>query len=777
MPSRAPKPDDPILAVLDVGVIVQDSSTRVLYANAAAARLLGVSVEQAVARDSYDPRWVVTRPDGTPFPTEQLPVFEAVRSAQPVRGVVMAVQRPAGDQVWLRVDAIPLLDAAKSPSVIVMMLTDITSDVQVRVELQQRNTALDEDARLRTAEVERLQRDLDLSESTYSSVLRAMAEGIAVHAVEGAILFANPAAERILGLTIDQMQGRYAVDPAWTLTDSRGEPLAPAAIPSEITRRTGQSQRNVVLGVQTTQGERRWLSVNTDAIGTLDADGFCMVVATFTDITVERDALSAAEAGRQRLLRLTEALPGAVFELLVAADGSTSVPYASALLAGITGSAPSDPFANARPDDRERLRVEVATAAATCSPIDVEFQVVATGREARELRLRAGPPTETPLGSLFGALLMDVTESRRIERALRETQRREGMGLMAAGIAHNFNNMLAAILPNLERLRTDVVESLRAEVDDAYTATQAATELVRQLMMLARREQPDPPAPVDLRSVADEIVSLCRRTFDRRIHVSVRSVGEPLIVLGRRAELQQVLLNLCLNARDAMGGTTAPVLTLDLGRRGHDVVVSIADNGVGMTDVELSQLGNPFFTTKAPGKGTGLGVATAIGILRDFGGTLSWQSTLGAGTTFTITLPANAELVGASAPLRTAEPVAAKRGRALVVDDEEIVRRSLTRTLTRLGFEVVQAEGGARALALLNDGPAVDVALLDQSMPGMSGTELFFAIRQCWPTLPVLIVSGIDASIIPTDAYTGSLLKPFDTSRLSATLDALMRQE
>ncbi len=774
MPSRAPKPDDPILAVLDVGVIVQDSSTKLLYANAAAARLLGVSVEQAVARDSYDPRWVVSRPDGTPFATEQLPVFEALRSAQPVRGVVMAVQRPAGDQSWLRVDAIPLLDAAQSPSAVVMVLTDITTDVQARVELQRRNTALDEDARLRTAEMERLQRDLDLSESTYSSVLRAMAEGIAVHGVDGAILFANPAAERILGLTIDQMQGRYSVDPAWHLTDSRGEPLAPSAIPSEITRRTGQSQRNVVLGVQTPQGERRWLSVNTDAIDPLDADGFCMVVATFTDITSERLALGAAEAGRQRLLRLTEALPGAVFELLVAPDGSTSIPYASAQLVGITGASPNDPFANARPDDRERLRNEIAAAAATRASIDVEFQVQAATGEARDLRLRASPPSVTPDGALFGALLMDVTESRRIERALRETQRREGMGLMAAGIAHNFNNMLAAILPNLERLRTDVVDALRAEVDDAYTATLAATELVRQLMMLTRREQPDPPSAVDIRGVADDIISLCRRTFDRRIQVSVRAPDEPLVVLGRRAELQQVLLNLCLNARDAMAGTAAPVLQLDLERRGDDVVITIADNGVGMTDTELAQLGNPFFTTKAPGQGTGLGVATAIGIVRDFGGSVSWRSTLGTGTTFIVTLPAHHAPVAASAALRPSQAAPAKRGRALIVDDEDIVRRSLTRTLTRLGFEVVQADGGAQALQQLQDEPAPDVVLLDQNMPGMSGTELYFAIRQRWPTLPVLIVSGIDSSIVPTDGRTGTLLKPFDSARLSAAIDALL---
>jgi PAS domain S-box-containing protein len=773
MPSRAPKPDDPILAVLDVGVIVQDSSTRLLYANAAAARLLGVSVEQATSRDSYDPRWIVTRADGTPFETEQLPVFEALRSAQPVRGVVMAVQRPAGDQSWLRVDAIPLLDEAKSPTAVVMMLTDITGDVQARLELQRRNTALDEDARLRTAEMERLQRDLDVSESTYSSVLRAMAEGIAVHALDGSILFANPAAERILGLTIDQMQGRYSVDPAWHLTDSRGEPLAPAAIPSEITRLTGQSQRNVVLGVQTPQGERRWLSVNTDAIDALDTDGFCMVVATFTDITIERAALSAAETGRQRLLRLTDALPGAVFELLVAPDGTTSVPYASAQLAEIAASTPHKVFANVRADDRERLRAEIAAAASSGSSIDVEFHLEPPGREPRELRLRAGPPSVTPLGPLFGALLMDVTESRRIERALRETQRREGMGLMAAGIAHNFNNMLAAILPNLERLRNDVADTLRAEVDDAYTATQAATELVRQLMMLTRREQPEPPSAVDLRTVAEGIVNLCRRTFDRRIQLSVHAPDAPVVVLGRQAELQQVMLNLCLNARDAMAGTSAPVLRIELARRGAEVVVSISDNGVGMTDDELAQLGNPFFTTKAPGQGTGLGVATAIGIVRDFGGTLTWHSTLGRGTTFTVVLPAHGDPAPAAQAARMADTGPGHRGRVLIVDDEDLVRRSLGRTLTRLGFEVLQAEGGARALALLAEGPPVDVALIDQNMPGMSGTELYFALRQRWPTLPILIVSGIDSSIVPTDDRTGALLKPFDSARLLAAIDAI----
>jgi signal transduction histidine kinase len=462
-----------------------------------------------------------------------------------------------------------------------------------------------------------------------------------------------------------------------------------------------------------------------------------------------------------------------VFELLVAPDGAMTVPYASAQLADIAGATASNPFANALPEDVARIRATVASAAATSSPIDVEFQVQLSREGVRDLRLRAERPTRASGGMLFGALLLDVTESRRLERALRETQRREGMGLMAAGIAHNFNNMLAAILPNLERLRTDVAPALRAEVDDAYTATLAATELVRQLMMLTRREQPEPPAPVNIQDVVEDVVSLCRRTFDRRIRISVVAPRSPAVVLGRRAELQQVLLNLCLNARDALGSTAEPALSIHVDRHNRDVTVTVHDNGVGMTSAEMSQLGNPFFTTKAPGQGTGLGVATAIGILRDFGGTLAWRSSSEAGTTFEIVLPAHEGAEPRTAvPLEVA-PRAARKGRALIVDDEELVRRSMERTLMRLGYDVTQADGGAQALEMLKRGEPVDVALIDQNMPGMSGTELYFLIRQQWPTLPVLIVSGIDASIVPTDRYTSAMLKPFDSAKLDAALRAL----
>lgn len=769
-----PPESERVLATLQIGVLVQDADTRLLYANAAAERLLGVPRDDLLNRDSLDARWIVRRPDGSAFERDSLPVFQALRTGQPVRDVVLGVERDDGTTSWLSVDALPQRNQTDRVDFVVITLADVTREVVARLALQSEARALDD-------ELARTRQERDRSEATSQGVLRAMAEGVALHGEGGEILFANPAAQEILGLTIDQMQGRHPVHPDWRLTDALGAPLPPAAIPSEITRRTGRAQRNVVLGVHRARGGHAWLSVNTDPVGDMGPDGFCRVVATFTDITVEREALAAVEAGRDRLLRLTEALPGAVLEVLAGHNGTDRVLFASPALESEFGVSVAQVLADAsaiwravEPNDRARLAAEWRKAALEQRAVAIEVHVRRSNGDLRQVRIRSGTPTAHADGTLFRAIMVDVTERRALEHSLREAQRRDAMGLLAAGVAHNFNNMLAAIVPNLEAMRAKVDEHVRPDVDDAFQAATAAGELVRQLMLLTRREQAGPPEPVDLGALAEEVARLCRRTFDRRITVHCTVPETPAVVLGRRAELQQVVLNLCLNARDAASDVDAPELALVVTLEGADVVLTVRDNGCGMSPEVQARLGEPFYTTKPPGRGTGLGVATVLGILQDVGGTLAWESAPGAGSTFTARLARHAAAIPAAGAAAAPSAPASRLGRLLLVDDEELVRRALSRMLTRAGWEVVAVDGGEAALAQLRDGLLVRVALIDRSMPGMSGEELLTHLRRDWPRLPVVVCSGYDAGTIDTDDVTRTLGKPFTEPQIRRVLEDLL---
>lgn len=773
--SMATAPDaGRVLASLDVGVLVQDADTRLLYANAAAERLLGLSNDELLRRDSFDARWEVLRPDGSPFEQQALPVFEALRTGRPVRGIVLGVRRDGGLVSWLSVDALPERGPDDRVAHVVVTLTDITREIAERQDLQSQAAALDD-------ELGRVRREAALSEATSRGILRAMAEGVALHAEGGEILFANPAAQEILGLTLDQLLGRHPMHPDWRLTDSRGQPLSPSAIPSEITRRTGRPQRNVILGVHRPTGERAWLSVNTDPIEDAGSGGFCRVVATFTDITVEREALAAEATGRERLLRLTEALPGAVLEIAVDADGRLHLPFASAALESEFGVSPREAMADPSrlwaaflPEDGPRIVAAWRDAAATGAPVLLEARLTRGDGAIRHVRLRSGPPAAGASGMLFRALAVDVTERLALEQTLREALRRDAMGLLAAGVAHNFNNMLAAIVPNLEALRDRVDGALRPDVEDAYQAASAASELVRQLMLLTRREAASAPEAVDVGALAEEVARLCRRTFDRRIVVDCHVPDTPVVVLGRRAELQQVLLNLCLNARDAMLETEAPRLALTVARTEGGVALEVSDNGCGMSEAVQARLGEPFFTTKPPGRGTGLGVATVRGIVEDAGGSFSWTSAPARGSRFVVRLPAHAAASAATAEPTVPRPAPASQGRLLLVDDEDLVRRALSRILTRMGWDVLAVASGDEALARLREGLVVRVAMIDRSMPGMSGEALLANIRRDWPRLPVVVCSGYDSGGIVVDGVTRTLGKPFTEGQVRGVLEELL---
>jgi two-component system, cell cycle sensor histidine kinase and response regulator CckA len=515
------------------------------------------------------------------------------------------------------------------------------------------------------------------------------------------------------------------------------------------------------------------------------------VVATFADITPQVTASLALDEQRALLRRVTDAVPGVLYQHVVCEDDTDAFPFVSAQASDVLGldaelmRQSSDSFwARLHPDDGPRVKAAIVAEARARRdaaaegrdrdhPFDEEFRVAAGDGAWRWVRAKS-------MGRLVGGELVchgvitDTTERRVLADQLRASQRQELIGVLVAGIAHNFNNMLAAILPNLDRARQRATGDLRQELTDAHDASASAAELVRHLMMLVRRDETRAAEPVDIVSLVHDVMRMCRRTFDQRIEIRTAASPSPLVVLGRRSEVQQVILNLCINARDAVESAGAPRIDVEVfaAPDGRRVGVTVADNGAGMSVEAQSRAGQPFFTTKAPGRGTGLGLATALGIVCEMGGELTWTSTPGQGATFRVMLP----LATQAARPANVETAPAKRRFAgqvvLVIDDEPLVRKTLMRLLAGMGLTPLATSSGAEGLALLAGREDVAVALVDLSMPEMSGAEVLERIGALRPALPVFVVSGWVADYDALASAHGVIQKPFTTKDLA---DALAR--
>jgi PAS domain S-box-containing protein len=393
-----------------------------------------------------------------------------------------------------------------------------------------------------------------------------------------------------------------------------------------------------------------------------------------------------------------------------------------------------------------------------------ELDLVAHRRDGRELNVALSARAADVGGERLALMVArDVTTQRKLESAVRHAQRIETTGALAGGIAHNFRNALGAILPNLDVCLEDAPEHLEPALRDARAAASAAVDLARKLTRIARREVGGAPAPVTLSELLADVTALCRGTFGARLDVQLEVV-EDGTVLGDRGELHQAFLNLLLNARDAVEEIREPRISVRLGRsEDGGLQVTITDDGVGMDEATVRRLGEPFFTTKGEGKGTGLGITTAFAAFRAAGGRVAVTSSPGAGSTFTVVLPRSEAAPGA------APKVAARLGgRALVVDDDRRVLEALGRQLGGLGIEAELVDDGPQALARLRENTGgYSLLVTDMEMPGMDGRELIEQAHAVAPALPALVITGS----MRCDPVPGALMvlaKPVSTVELAA---------
>ncbi len=396
------------------------------------------------------------------------------------------------------------------------------------------------------------------------------------------------------------------------------------------------------------------------------------------------------------------------------------------------------------------------------------------------------------LSSIAIGRFRDEERRKHLEDQLRQIQKIEAIGQLAGGIAHDFNNLLTPILIYSEMIKMGLPEDAPQvkKADGILKAAHKARELTQKLLSFGRRQMLD-IHPVDLNEVIESFHDILRRTIRENIGIQVGLSTGRAIVMADRSQIEQILLNLAINAQDAIAGNGR--ITIETGqvllddeyarlhpgmRTGKHILLSITDTGCGMDDATLSRIFEPFFTTKGVGHGTGLGLATVYGVIKQHEGYIDVRSTVGAGTTFSIYLPVSTHPLGsgtgneADGGIVTSTTVATNRT-ILVVEDNEMVRTMVVELLMAAGFRVMVAETPELALEMaLAPADAIDLLVTDVIMPGMNGQELYERLLESRPHLPVLFISGYTNDLVVHNGMLEEginfLQKPFTIEQFMA---------
>ncbi len=695
---------------------------------------------------------------------------EILRTGQPLRQEEMVV-RADGRTTWYETVKSAVRDELGNPIGITGLARDIT---QRRL-------------------VEQALRD---SEHKYRELVEN-ANSIILHwAADGKIRFMNEFGLRFFGYTEAEIMGRHVLETIVPGVESSGRSLQ--ALMASLCANPGQFESSINENVRR-NGERVWIAWTNKVV--LDAQGRVQEILSIgSDITERRRATEELLRSRERLdLALKSANMG-VFEWNLITHQRSWDENMHRLI-GLSPDGFSGQFAeyleHVHPEDRQRVNETLAQAIRQQAAYELEYRAGGPGDDWRHVAERGQVICDAAgkAQRLIG-VCWDITGTKRLQDQLRQAQKMEAVGQLAGGLAHDFNNILTGILMNTYLLQKSapLVGEAADLVNEMETAARRAANLTRQLLLYGRRQAMQRKV-VDLSLVIGNVLQMLRRLLGENIGLAFLPAEPAVCVFADDGMLEQVVTNLCLNARDAMphGGriqidiheaeiSASVAQTMNEARPGRFARLSVTDTGSGMDEQSLKHLFEPFYTTKEVGKGTGLGLATVYGIVQQHNGWIRVKSAVGQGTTFDVFLPRHECEVPAPVPaVAISTQMATSQGETiLMVEDEMLVRITAAKYLRQHGYRILEAGTGAEALALWQAHRA-DLQLLftDVMMPeGMSGLELAKRILQDAPGLKVLIGTGYSEEIvrqgIPNRPGVQFMTKPYDPEVLLATIRQLL---
>ena len=597
----------------------------------------------------------------------------------------------------------------------------------------------------------RVEGALRTSEARYRSLVESSIQGILIH-VNGVIRLANPALAKLLGV-------------------NRAEDLVGASIWSFIpvedherlaevirARREGRPQPQYEARAVRRDGSIIWLDSTASSI---EWGGEQASLVTMIEVTDRKRAEEAARAGEERFRQLAENIREAFVIIELPAHRAL---YVSPIWEEIWGRRAkeiySDPqvwFDSIHPEDVATVRT-ARSAVEQGQSADNVFRVIRPDGAARWVRARMFPVLDDG-GRVYRmvGLIEDITEVRRKEEQYRQGQRMEAVGRLAGGIAHDFNNLLTAILGYTELVLNDLGPNhpLAGDVREIRNAGQSAVQLTRQLLAFSRRQILQPRV-IDLNQVLERMNGLLRRLIGEDVTLRTQLMMPLARVNADPGQIEQVVMNLAVNARDAMphgGRLTIETANVELDQAyvathpgataGPQVMLAVSDTGVGMDEATQRRLFEPFFTTKELGKGTGLGLATVYGIVKQSKGFVWVSSEPGKGSTFKIYLPVVDATGAADLPAAAASEILDGTETVLVVEDQPEVRAVIRETLQRHGYTVVEAASGAEALVRSREySGTIHLLFTDVVMPGLSGRRVAQLLTSDRGRMRVLYTSG-----------------------------------
>jgi len=740
------------------GVIYHDANDYIIMANPAACRILGVPLEQILGRTSTDPRWQSIHQDGRSFPGEMHPAVVAAKTGNPVNNVLIGVFNPlCNGYRWIKVNAMPLFNPGEArPYQIYTTFDDITDQIQAEWALSESGI------RFRT-----------LVECSPDAILLSdLNTGLVLEANQTAVNLWRMPKENIIGAQITQLHPSHlgiTAQSDWKQLSTVSKDRPAHLIESVILQADG-TEILVEIIVQETLFQGKFV-----------------LYSIFRDITGRKQA-------EEKLRQLSLAIQQSPVSVVIT-NTQGAIQYVNPKFVQVTGYT-AEEVAGQNP----RILQSGKHSPKFYKQL---WQTIANGKEWRgefQNKRKNGKlfwestiisPIKNDSGKIthYVAVKEDVTEQKYLEQQIRQQERLAAVGQLAAGIAHDFNNLLTGIIGYAELLQysPDIPESARPDLNRISQQGARAAQLIRQILDFSRQSSRE-PHPLDLVVYLKETIKFMERTIPETIRINFNFSEEDCIVHADPAQLQQVLTNLAVNARDAMpqGGTLTLALSTetfspDASRPspdlepGHWVCLKVIDTGTGIAPEILPHIFEPFFTTKKIGEGTGLGLAQVYGIIKQHNGSVVVDSQVGQGTTFAIYLPAlpkdkspGLQRINRELPLGQGEVI-------LVVEDDLVVRTAMQTMLTRLNYQSLIAENGREALNIYRMHQThIALVLTDMVMPEMDGFALIAAFEAEFPAARIMMMSGYSGTNPKPEElsknYIGLLNKPLKLHDLAESL-------